>query len=192
MVLFALLSSAGCNREERTRDPKEALEKAYRLGLLTREEYEAKKAALPGLAQAKAPLPAAVPDKPSAKEPRFTVTLPPEVRPSAKVDSAKDPLEEPTLSKGCDDTGSRPGGESGPQERVFDAPMAAVKRAAIAALTSLYFQVQRNANNQMDASKNKHISALIGAGGEHVILTQKNWSNAVLSQIACKLSQPGR
>jgi len=89
-----------------------------------------------------------------------------------------------------------------------------VKRAAKAALTNLDFAVHKNVGNQMEASKRRHIGALIGAGGERILLhfdrsqrgnqigtlvtaetrkglvgrmAQKSWTNAVLAQIACQL-----
>lgn len=95
-------------------------------------------------------------------------------------------------------------------------PLAKVKKAAAAALKTLDFHIRRNANNEIEASKRRHIGALVGAGGEKVILhfketqqggqngtrvtgetrktfvgrvAQKSWTNAVLAQTTCILRE---
>jgi len=45
-----------------------------------------------------------------------------------------------------------------------------VKRAAGEALRSLDFNLHKDSRNEMEASKRRHISAIVGAGGERLIL----------------------
>jgi hypothetical protein len=93
-------------------------------------------------------------------------------------------------------------------------PPAAVRRAAASALRTLDFTIHKDSNNEIEASKKRHIGVLIGAGGEKVILqfktsrqgglegtlvtgetkksfvgrvAQKSWTTAVLAQTACVL-----
>ena len=94
-----------------------------------------------------------------------------------------------------------------------------VRRAAISALDSLDFNIHKNSNKEIEASKKRHVGVIVGAGGERVILTfqkserggqsgtrvigdtkknfvghmtQKTWTDAVLAQIGCKLREPRR
>ena len=123
--------------------------------------------------------------------------------------------EEPAPSAGCEDTEYKSGGK-GTQERFFPMPVASVKKGAVAALESLDFTIHKNAGKEIEASKNRHIGVIIGAGGERVALqfleaqqggqkgtrmtaetkksfvgrlAQKSWTNAVLAQTACMLKK---
>jgi hypothetical protein len=89
-----------------------------------------------------------------------------------------------------------------------------VRQAAIQAFTNLDFTVHSSTTHDMEASKKRHLSAVIGAGGERVTLhfsttkkngqavtrvvgetktsltgrlAQKSWTTAVLAQIGCNL-----
>jgi hypothetical protein len=100
------------------------------------------------------------------------------------------------------------------QVRFFPAPLEAVRKAAALALQNLDFVIRVDAPHQMEATKRKHLSAVVGAGGEILLLrfesdqkgsqtltrvtcetrrsfvgrlTQKTWTSAVLAQIACNL-----
>jgi hypothetical protein len=94
-----------------------------------------------------------------------------------------------------------------------------VHRAALAALNNLDFNVNRNANGEMEAARKRGIGALVGAGGERVVLNfqktarkgqsgtlvtgetkksllgrmaQRTWTDAILAQIACELRETTR
>ena len=104
----------------------------------------------------------------------------------------------------------------GAQQRFYPAPLASVMAAARAALHSLDFNIHKDTGTEMEASKQRYLSAVVGAGGERLILhleksrqgdrpgtlvtgetkrnvvgrvTQKSWTNAVLAQIACHLRE---
>lgn len=89
-----------------------------------------------------------------------------------------------------------------------------MKQAAEAALATLDFTIHQDNGNQIEASKNRHIGVLVGAGGERETLqfepatengqsgtrvtgatkksfmgrlAQKSWTAAVLAQTACNL-----
>ncbi len=105
------------------------------------------------------------------------------------------------------------------QERFFPMPVATVKKEAVAALKSLDFTIHKDAGNEVEASRNRHIGVIIGSGGERVVLqfvvaqqggqkgtritaetkksivgrlAQKSWTNAVLAQTACMLKDAPR
>lgn len=254
LVAAALLLAAGCHRETKVSDPAAALEKAYQAGLLTKEEYEAKKVAMSGkkAEPAPAPLPPVAEVKPEPKpepppEPKHDSTRPQAVAKSkpksvAVKQSAALPIAEPPAitpppvaaptpaerpapappppikastpapakARGCDDADTRPGVDSGTQEKTFAASPEAVRNAAMEAFAALDFQIQKDNSSFLEARKKKHLGAIVGAGGEHVVLTlektqqgtrvtaktvktftgrlaQKNWTNAVLAQLACRL-----
>jgi hypothetical protein len=104
----------------------------------------------------------------------------------------------------------------GARQRFYPAPMASVMTAARAALHSLDFNIDKDTGTEIEASKQRHLSAVVGAGGERLILhfeksrqgdragtlvtaetrrsfvgrvTQKSWTNAILAQIACHLRE---
>jgi hypothetical protein len=115
---------------------------------------------------------------------------------------------------GCEDVQHDTGNVKGAQERFYAASMEAVKKAARDALQSLDFNIHRDSGNEIEASKRRHLGAIVGAGGERVILrfeksrqggqtgtmvtgetkksfvgrlAQKSWTGAVLAQIVCHL-----
>lgn len=121
---------------------------------------------------------------------------------------------EPAPLPGCEDAESRAGGPKGVMERFFPASEDAVRRAANTALSTLDFQIHRNDQHEIEASKRGHLNAVVGAGVEHMILrfasvqrngqrgtlvtgetkktlvgrlTQKSWTSAVMAQISCNL-----
>ena len=100
------------------------------------------------------------------------------------------------------------------QERFLVASEDSVRQAALQAFANLDFTVHRSTDHEIEASKKRHLSAVIGAGGERVILhfsngkkngqagtkvtaetkktftgklAQKSWTSAVLAQIMCNL-----
>jgi hypothetical protein len=104
---------------------------------------------------------------------------------------------------------------TGARQRFYPAPLDSVMAAARAALHSLDFNIHKDTGTEMEASKQRHLSAVVGAGGERLILhfeksrqgdrpgtlvtgetkknfvgrvTQKSWTNAILAQIACHLA----
>jgi len=138
---------------------------------------------------------------------------PPQV-PAAPPTAAETAEPEPAPLAGCQDAESRAGGPNGAQERFFVASEDAVRQAAIQAFANLDFTVHSSTAHDMEASKKRHLSAVIGAGGERVILhfssakkngqvgtrlvgetkktftgrlAQKSWTTAVLAQIGCNL-----
>ena len=235
LLTAALLLAPACHRTDKA-EQLAALENAYQSGLLTRDEYNAKKVALTGAplpapAPTPAPVPtapppaAAAPETPKVERPRpAPVKAPPPPAPAApeKIEAPPPAAEvhepaapAPAPAAGCEDADFRSGGQKGAQERVFAAPPETVKRAAVSALTSLDFNIHKNAGNEIEASKKRHLGVIVGAGGERVILTfektsrgtrvigetrkslvgrvaQKTWTAAVLAQIACKLRESGR
>ncbi len=152
------------------------------------------------------------PAAPPAREPELPAV---ETRPAPQA-SAGESEPEPAPLPGCEDAEYKSGKVKGAQQRFYPAPVDSVKRAAGAALRSLDFNIHRDAGNEMEASKRRHMSAIVGAGGERLILhfakaqqgnqagtlvtgetrksfvgrvAQKSWTNAVLAQIACHLRE---
>lgn len=152
--------------------------------------------------------PERTPAPPSAKAPAA------QTRPAPQTSAAGEAESEPQPLAGCADAEYQSDKVKGARQRFYPAPLDAVKRAAGAALRSLDFAIHRDAGNEMEASKRKHISAIVGAGGERLTLrfekaqhgnqagtlvtgetrksfvgrvAQKSWTNAVLAQIACHL-----
>jgi hypothetical protein len=234
-VAVVLLVAVGCEHPDKA-DQLAALNNAYQSGLLTKDEYDAKRLALTGetvaVSQASAPNPAqaAVPTPKAIVRPpaHGSPVLPrhKSARPAAAPITATVPTSGteagesgPAPLAGCDDAEYKSGGQKGAQERFFAASPETVRRAAAAALGSLDFDIRKNSNKEIDASKRRHIGAIVGAGGERVILTfketdhagqsgtqvigqtkksflghmaQKTWTDAVLAQMACKLSASSR
>jgi hypothetical protein len=241
-----LLLATGCKHANQA-EQLAALDSAYKAGLLTKEEYDTKMLALTGAEPAAAPTPssspttapppimAQAPDQPRPSSPtrrtparQATASLLPSASPNAA------PAGEPSSSApgsahtkeaetaplgGCEDAEYKSGGQKGSEERFFAAPPEAVRSAAVSALDSLDFNIQKNANNEIEASKKRHLGVLVGAGGERVILTfreseragrsgtrvightrknfvghvtQKTWTDRVLAQIGCKLRESRR
>jgi hypothetical protein len=141
---------------------------------------------------------------------------PPPVQPpvSSQSGGAGGEEAEPAPLSGCEDAESKAGGAKGVQVRFFPAPVEAVRKAAELALKNLDFTIHVDAAHQMEASKRRHLSAVVGGGGEKLylrfesaqkggqngtrvtgetrksivgILAQKSWTSAVLAQIACNL-----
>jgi hypothetical protein len=216
-VAFACLLA--CNRKSQA-EQLAALDSAYQSGVLTKEEYDAKKAALVGTATVPAPVtPAATPSAPPSSPTPAPVPAPAAApapvapAPVAKGGEPDQPEAEPAPSSGCDDAEYK-SHKNGPQARFFPMPTAQVKKAAMAALTTLDFTIHKSGGNEIEASKKRHIGVVIGAGGEREILrfsaaeqggqkgtrvfgetkknfvgrvTQKSWTAAVLAQTACNL-----
>ena len=195
-VVPALLGMLACNRDKKA-DQLAALESAYHSGVFTKQEYEAKRAAILGTPPAPAPAtppveqaapvpPAPKPDPfhPPEPQPRAARTSPPKATaptpptptpPSPPSIPANPPPEEikepaPAPLAGCEDTEIRPGKEKGRQQRFYAATMAQVKAAAITALNSLEFEVHKNDSNEIEASKKRHMGVLMGSGGERMLL----------------------
>jgi hypothetical protein len=267
-LLVVLVVSAAACRKENKAEQLAALENAYRSGVLTQAEYDAKRLALVGppsaalAAPAKPPVanpvtprnppsgtaaaPAGViatnpvpsgPAAPIAPRPQAAPAAPPVTPPRtapapatparqpelpaaqtgpAPQTSAGEPEPEPEPLPGCEDAEYRSGKVKGARQRFYPAPVDSVRRAAGEALRSLDFNIHTNTRNEMEASKRRHISAIVGAGGERLILhfqkaqqggqagtlvtgetrksfvgrvAQKSWTNAVLAQIACHLRE---
>jgi len=268
LVAALLISVAACHKDKKT-EQLAALDEAYKSGVLTREEYNARKQAItaqpnaPGAAvpaqpdAAAPPAPAqtgappapdgAMPSAPAtsaappAPEQTQGVPAPHGATPSAPATSAAPPPApaghvppapaapppvstrtdgagreepEPAPLGGCEDAESQAGGAKGVQVRFFPAPVEAVRKAAELALKNLDFIIHVDAAHQMEASKRRHLSAVVGGGGEKLylrfesaqkggqngtrvtgetrksivgILAQKSWTSAVLAQIACNL-----
>lgn len=134
---------------------------------------------------------------------------------AAAAPPVEEPAERaPAPLAGCESTDSKAGGPNGVQERFFAASEEAVRKAAALALTNLDFTVSSDSNHEMQASKKGRLKAIVGAGSEKVVLhfasvekdgqsgtrvtgetkkgvvgrvTQKSWTDAVLSQIGCNL-----
>jgi hypothetical protein len=125
---------------------------------------------------------------------------------------------EPAPLAGCADAEYKSGGQKGTEERFFAASPDTVRNAALSALDSLDFNIHKKSNKEIEASKKRHLGAIVGAGGELVVLTfepskrgdtsgtrvtgrtkkhivgymaQRTWTDAVLAEMACKLSASG-
>lgn len=213
-LVCGLICAAACNRKSKA-EQLAALERAQQSGILTQEEYEAKKAAIVGAASTPTASPPVAPVPPSEPSPTSAIPPPPPVQPArvAKAGASDEAEAEPAPSSGCEDAEYK-SKKKGPQQRFFPMPEARVKKAALAALESLDFTIHNDSGNEIEASKRRHASAVIGAGGEREILhleaaqqrgqsgtrvtgetkksvvgrvTQKSWTAAVLAQIACNL-----
>ena len=147
------------------------------------------------------PVPAPVSPQPAPRQ----AAPPPAVEPAEP---------EPAPLAGCQDAESRAGGPNTVQERFFPASEDSVRQAALQAFANLDFIVHRNSEHEIEASKKRHLSVVVGAGGEKVTLhfssgkkngqlgtrvtaetkksftgklAQKSWTTAVLAQITCNL-----
>jgi hypothetical protein len=270
-----LLAVVACKHTDKA-EQLAALDNAYQSGLLTGDEYEAKRLALTGGATGAAPpattpaaiapgaaapapsavsapsgmppavvvrrsSPAAYPaSKPHhapvqpipAPSPRHVEAPPsaPQVAsstpPAPPANASSDPpsadnakAREPAPLAGCEDMDYKSGGTKGAEERFFAAAPEVVRGVALSALDSLDFNIQKNSNEEIEASKKRHVGVIVGAGGERVILTfheaerggksgtsvvgktkksfvghvaQRTWTDAVLAQIACRLRETSR
>jgi hypothetical protein len=258
IVLLAALILAGtaCHHVDK-KEQLAALDDAYQAGLLTKDEYDAKKLALTGT-PASVPAVAPAPSSTPASTPQ-SATVPPQVSEAppqsnsprrharavspassapaaAPVESPRVPVatsspsesssprtnlhsNEPAPLPGCEDAEYKSGGQKGPEERFFAAPVDVVKNAALSALESLDFNIRKKSKKEIEASKKRHLGAIVGAGGERVIIrfepserkgtagtrvtgetkknfvghvSQKTWTDAVLAEMACKLSESSR
>jgi hypothetical protein len=260
VVLAALLLAAtGCHHHVDKSEQLAALDDAYHAGLVTKDEYEAKKLAITGAVSAVPATPAATTTSapPTSSQPA-TTSVPasepqtpqltatqhrshaPSSAPQTAVStadasttgpaataasteashpSANLHANEPAPLPGCEDAEYKSGGQKGTEERFFAASPDTVRNAALSALDSLDFNVHKKSSKEIEASKKRHLGAIVGAGGERVILTfeaserggrsgtrvtgqtkkqkivgymaQKTWTDAVLAEMACKLSEPG-
>jgi hypothetical protein len=184
LLVAVLLAATACNRTNKA-EQLAALDSAYQSGLLTKDEYDAKRLALtaaapvsavastPGLNPAPAVGSPPTVIQPSTQPAPHTSAAPgaPSIAPSASHGGADANKSEPAPVAGCEDAEYKSGGEKGVQDRFFAAPPEAVKRAAVSALGSLDFNIHKNSNNEIEARKNRHIGVVLGAGGERVILT---------------------
>jgi hypothetical protein len=230
---------AACSHSKSKGEQLAALEAAKQAGALSQQEYEAKKAAIEGTAAPTAPAPEQAaptgttqqPPAPAATPqpttPQVATPAPPPTRPAPPPQSAPAPAKQPTQvvakaatsekaepepapAASCDDPEYK-SHKAGPEERFFPLPEARVKAAVIAALKTLDFTVHKDDGGEIEASKNRHASVIIGAGGERETLhleavtkdgkngtrvsgdtkkrmpTQKPWTAAILAQTACNL-----
>ena len=179
LVASALLAPVACNRANKTdkAEQRAAIDDAYQSGLLTKDEYEAKKLALapvPVPAQPSpsnavtnpTPVTATAPPAPAKTTEPLPQTAPPS-QPGG--DNTKEP--EPAPLRGCEAPEFKSGGRKGIEEHFFAAPPDVVRHAAVSALDSLDFIIHKNSSKEIDAAKKRHIGVIVGAGGERVILT---------------------
>jgi len=142
-------------------------------------------------------------------------TPPPEKDEPAEAAEADAKEPAPAPLKGCEDEDFKSGGQKS-DSRFFAASPEAVRRAAVAALESMDFNIRKNTGKEIEANKKRHIGVIVGAGGERVTLTfqkserngqsgtrvtgetrknfvgrlaQRTWTDAVLAQMACKLRE---
>jgi hypothetical protein len=269
LTVVLLAMAAACHKDNKAAQL-QALDEAYKSGVFTKEEYDAKKQAIlgPPAAAPAAPAPAASPAAPApaapapagaiepappanppAAAPPVAATPPPVIAtPAAPAGALPPPKSAPPVSAppppaqpapqsapaspppsappveqaepepaplaGCQDAESRAGGPNGVQERFYPASEDVVRQAAVKAFTNLDFAIHTSTGHEIEASKKRHLSAVVGAGGERVILhfasarqggqagtrvtgetrksivgrlSQKSWTTAVLAQIGCNL-----
>ncbi len=186
-VALLLIGVAGCRRDDKAAKVV-ALESAYGSGVFTKEEYDAKKAAIMGRPippAAAAPVaaqpvlpppPADIPQAPPTDPPRsrpakaspFTATA--SAQPSKPESPRADPEPEPAPKAGCEEPEFKAGKEKGVQERFFPQSVSTVRKAAEAALKNLDFNIDKDSGNDLEATRRRHIGRLIGAGGERLLL----------------------
>jgi hypothetical protein len=247
LTAMVLAMAAACHKDNKAAQL-QALDEAYKSGVFTKEEYDAKKQALLGPPAAPAaPAPAAPapvgaveptppPNPPTAAPPAVApppvvatppapaqALPPPPAQPVPQSAPASSPPSAPSAEQaepepaplaGCQDAESRAGGPNGVQERFYPASEDVVRQAAVKAFTNLDFTIHTSTGHEIEASKKRHLSAVVGAGGERVILhfasahhggqtgtrvtgetrksivgrlSQKSWTTAVLAQIGCNL-----
>jgi len=265
LTVLLLTIATACHKDNKAAQLK-ALDEAYKSGVFSKEEYDAKKQALLGTPVAPAaPAPAApapagavepaTANPPAAAMPETSAPPPPTAAapppahvqappssyapppaapapvrqsapsPQSAPQSAPSPVgtppapaepaePEPAPLAGCRDAESRAGGPNGVQERFFPASEDAVRQAATRAFATLDFTIHSSSGHEIEASKKRHLSAVVGAGGEKVILhfagarkggqagtrvtaetkksivgrvSQRSWTTAVLAQIGCNL-----
>lgn len=191
-VVVVFLFLAACGRKSQA-EQLAALDSAYQSGVLTKEEYDAKKAALMGPAAQ----PPAVQLAPAPVAP--TPSAPAPVAPAAPA------APEPARPKGCEEAESKfP--KTGRQSRFFPMPEARVKRAALAALAALDFTIHKESDGEIETNKKaggeREVLRFeaIEQGGRHGTLVtgetkkgllgrveQKSWTGAILAQTGCNL-----
>ena len=119
-------------------------------------------------------------------------------------------------SKPCEAGEIKPGKEKGKQLRFFASPKERVREALVDALKALEFEVKKDKENEIEASRKRHMGVFVGSGGESLVARleeaeesgvkgtritaetrkgfigragQKSWSNAVLDQTECILKE---
>ena len=160
-LLAALILSAACNRTPPQKNPAEqlaALDEAYKSGVFTKQEYDAKRAAIAG--------PAPVSSAPTPPVPAVQTTPPP-IPEASSAPPESNP--EPAPSDGCEDAEYK-ARKDGPQSRFFPQPMEKVRKATRDALKALDFTVHKDDTTGIEASKKRGIGVIVGAGGEREIL----------------------
>lgn len=183
-AVWMALGAAGCRKDPKSIQAEQlaALDNAYQSGVLTKSEYDAKRAALMGTpAQSSAapprqnpaptnptPSPAPVQTAPQVQPPATPPAHPPAVpAPQPPSEAAE---SEPAPLAGCADAIYRSGKEKGIRERFYPAPVDVVKRAAELSLKALDFSIQSSSGNEIDAQRRHHLSAIVGGGSERLIL----------------------
>lgn len=173
-----VLSLAACGHKSQNSDEQLAeLDSAYKSGVFTKEEYDAKKAALgvpttsPSTTATPQPVPvaSAAPASPVASASPAQQPAAEQVA-AAKTGDSTQAEPEPAPLKGCEDAASRSGKDDGPSSRFFPEPVARVKQAAVDALRTMDFTIHRNDPNEIEASKKRGIGVVVGAGGERETL----------------------
>jgi len=212
LAVSLMLGATSCRRDHKA-EQLAALDSAYQSGVFTKEEYEAKKLALMGTPLV--PAPATTQGTRQGPAPGNTPSTAPgsPVNPPA-VTQGDEGDPEPAPLTGCEDAGNKSDKVKGQRARFFPAPVSTVRKAALQALKNLDFDIHKDAANETEATKRRHIGVLVGAGGERLVLrfdavqqgdqsgtrvtgetrkskfgrlTQKSWTSAVLAQIACNL-----
>jgi hypothetical protein len=212
-LVCGLIGAVACSSSKSKEEQLSALDTAKQSGAVTQQEYDAKKAEIEGKPAPATtvtpapppPAPAPAPEPPPPTQPAPSMSK----QPDAKVGgSEKEP--EPAPSATCDDPEYK-SHKAGPEERFFPMPEDRVRAAVVSALKTLDFTVHKDEGDVIEASKNRHASVIIGAGGEKETLhfaaatqggkqgttvsgdtkkrmpTQKSWTAAILAQTSCNL-----
>jgi len=192
-LVCALVGLAACSRRSQA-EQLESLDSAYKAGVLSKEEYDAKKAALVGSATAPA-----APTVSTAPTPGATPAAPAQHAPTAKTGGP----EEPAPLAGCEDAEYK-SHKNGKQSRFFPVPLDRARKGAFSALATLGFTIHKDSGGEVEASKKAgaarevlHFEATKQAGKKGTRVTaetkkaggavEKSWSSAVLAQTACNL-----
>jgi outer membrane biosynthesis protein TonB len=212
-----LIGAVACSSSKSKQEQLSALDTAKQSGAVTQQEYDAKKAEIEGtpappptVAVTPAPPPPAPTPAPEPPPPTQPAPQASKQQPVAAKVGGSDKEPDPAPTSTCDDPEYK-SHKAGPEERFFPMPQDRVRAAVVAALKTLDFTVHKDEGDEIEASKKRHASVVIGAGGEKETLhfaaatqggkqgttvsgdtkkrmpTQKSWTAAILAQTACNL-----
>ncbi len=167
--MVALLALVACHRTPTKSEQLEALDIAYKSGVFTSEEYEAKRLALMGPPATEPPASA-----PADPRPQLAASTPAPSPASIVLPALAPPRPAPLPAKAL--PRPRPWrttlvktrkAHQSEDSRFFPASPERVRTAALAALDKLDFNIKSTGKDLIEATKKRHLSAAsVGGGGE--------------------------